>query len=209
MKASIITPVLKALFESSLVRELILCVIALLAFCYFAHGQSQPRDSILPDSVFSSIQDTTVDTSYTTLLDASNINKFEIASPVHSLDLTDFKPRQKMRLVKQLQRLTAKNQRLYLKVITRTIRSESKYAYKETISLAKINAKIIEDSLKYHNKLRDLEIDGQIRITRITEKFETKQKRIEANIGKLVAWLSFSVLMNVFLMAALIRRILK
>lgn len=207
MKSSIITPVLKALFESSLVRELILCVIALLAFCYFAHGQSQPRDSILLDSVISSV-DTTIDTSYSTLMDAESISKFAIQSPVNTLDLSDLKPRQKMRLVRQLQRLTAKNQRLYIRVITRTIRAESKYDYKRDIALAKIQARLVEDSIKYNAKIRSSEIDAHIRTTRITAKFETKQKRIESSVGKLVGWLSFSVLMNVLLMWGTVKRML-
>lgn len=207
MKSSIITPVLKALFESSLVRELILCVIALLAFCYFAHGQSQPRDTILLDSVISSV-DTTVDTSYSTLMDAESISKFAIQSPVNTLDLSDLKPRQKMRLVRQLQRLTAKNQRLYIRVITRTIRAESKYDYKRDIALAKIQARLVEDSIKYNAKIRSAEIDAHIRTTRITAKFETKQKRIESSVGKLVGWLSFSVLMNVLLMWGTVKRML-
>lgn len=187
-------------------KELFVFSLCFLAFSLVSHCQPPVSSSIYIDTV--STIDSTADTTTTSLLDVDNINKFQLASPVNTLDLSDLSPRQKMRLVRQLQRLSAKNQRFYMRVITRTIRTKEKYSYKETINLAKINARIVHDSLKYYNNLRDVELDAQVREHRITARFETKQKRIESHVSAMVAWLSFSVLINVLLMYLYLRKIL-
>jgi hypothetical protein len=139
--------------------------------------------------------DTTISTTYSAL-DAENINKLRLESPVHNLDLSDLKPRQKMKLVKQLQKLEAANQKFYLKVVTKTIIKQDNNATRLTKALAQIQAERLEDSMKYAKRIIELEKKYETRQLRIEERNETKQLAIEKNAANMRKWLLLSLAAN-------------
>lgn len=172
-------------------KELLLFSISFLSFC----GLFGQADSIVVDSSYTNISPAEVQA----------LNALRINSPAHNLDLSNLRPRQKMKLVRQLQKKEASIRETYIKTVYKTIFKTRKIDLEYMRKMQQDSMKHAEAIIKLQRKIAQDSLDH----SEAMEQYKTRQLRIEKRVSSLYGWISFSVLINLVFLGISLRKMFR